>query len=143
MTLAIDVKSVACKALALVALALLATPAVAQEKNGAAADGAGLFRAHCAACHGTEGRGNGPVASAMRKQPPDLTHLSKQNGGTFPSARVRRIVEGREVSSHGTREMPVWGDVFMLAREGGTANVDARILAILKHLESLQVREAH
>jgi mono/diheme cytochrome c family protein len=122
--------------------AAAASPAWAQTGTTAAPDGAGLFRAYCAPCHGAEARGNGPVASSMRKQPPDLTLLSKVNGGVFPAARIRRIVEGREVASHGTREMPVWGDVFQTAREGGTALVGARIDAILRHLESLQMKEA-
>jgi mono/diheme cytochrome c family protein len=116
--------------------------AAAQTSPAASPDGAGLYRAYCASCHGTEGRGDGPVASAMRKQPPNITLLAKMNGGAFPQARIRRIVEGREVSSHGTREMPVWGDIFMVARDGGSAHVSARIDAIIRHLETLQTREA-
>ena len=122
---------------AIVVAAVAAAPVRAQD-----ADGAGLFRAYCAPCHGPDARGDGPVAPAMRRPPPDLTFLARANGGTFPMARIRRIVEGREVSSHGTREMPVWGDVFMAAREGGRANVSQRIDAILGHLASLQRREA-
>jgi mono/diheme cytochrome c family protein len=128
--------------MAALVVAATAPPARAQTGTAVAPEGAGLFRAYCAPCHGAEGRGNGPVASSMRKQPPDLTLLSKVNGGVFPAARIRRIVEGREVASHGTREMPVWGDVFQAAKEGGTALVGARIDAILKHLESLQMKEA-
>jgi mono/diheme cytochrome c family protein len=112
------------------------------QARGATADGGALFRAHCASCHGQEGRGNGPVAPMMRKAPPDLTQLTRHNGGLFPEARIRRIVDGREVESHGTREMPVWGDVFKTISDG-VADAPTRILAIVRYLQSLQQRDAH
>jgi hypothetical protein len=79
----------------------------------------------------------------MRSAPPDLTQLARRNDGLFPTDRVRRIVDGREVESHGTRDMPVWGDVFR--RMGGDASngASARIAAIVGFLESIQQRNAH
>ena len=118
-------------------LAFSPAPAVADPPNGA-----DLYRTHCASCHGREGRGNGPVAASMRKPPPDLTQLSRRNGGLFPEARIRRIVDGREVESHGTRDMPVWGDIFKTIADGD-ADVPSRILAIVRHVESMQLRDAH
>lgn len=127
----------------IIALTLTATLTLtAVAAHGAQADGGGLYRAHCASCHGVEGRGNGPVGPMMRKQPPDLTQLTRRNGGLFPEARIRRIVDGREVESHGTREMPVWGDVFKTMADG-VADIPTRILAIVRYLESLQQRDAH
>ena len=38
----------------------------------------------CAVCHGTEGKGDGPLRDLLVKQPADLTHLSQKNGGKFP-----------------------------------------------------------
>src|SRR5258708_8145500 len=35
--------------------------------------GARLFAQHCAVCHGSEGRGNGPAAPSLRPRPRDLT----------------------------------------------------------------------
>lgn len=76
-------------------------------------NGADIFRDYCAACHGLDGRGNGPVAPALRFKVPDLTQISKRAGGKFPSARIRAVIEGTEtVSGHGSREMPIWGPVF-------------------------------
>ncbi|HET8575633.1 MAG TPA: CopD family protein [Methylomirabilota bacterium] len=37
------------------------------------AEGAALFRANCARCHGTGGRGDGPESAGLPKQPADLT----------------------------------------------------------------------
>jgi mono/diheme cytochrome c family protein len=71
--------------------------------------GPDLFRAHCAACHGSGAKGDGPLASALKAKVPDLTLLAKNNGGQFPSARVRKTITGDDVlASHGSREMPIW-----------------------------------
>jgi len=102
--------------------------------------GSRLFRTHCASCHGGAGRGNGPLADQLRHAPPDLTKYTARNGGVFPRERVYRIIDGREVSSHGDREMPVWGDVF--TSSGSTSDVKARIDAIVRYLEGIQERAA-
>jgi hypothetical protein len=75
--------------------------------------------------------------------PPDLTKFTERNGGMFPAERVRRIIEGRGVPSHGDREMPVWGDVFRIPREGGAMSPEAaRIDAIVRYLQAIQERGA-
>jgi mono/diheme cytochrome c family protein len=106
--------------------------------------GSQLFRAHCASCHGTSARGDGPVAGALRKMPPDLTKYTMRNGGVFPRERVYRIVDGRDVAAHGDREMPVWGDIFKQAQRGASPDdaVKARIDAIVRYLEAVQERGA-
>jgi mono/diheme cytochrome c family protein len=114
------------------------------QQAGVAAEGAALFKSYCASCHGVRGTGGGPLAPALRHEPPDLTQLSKQNGGVFPAARVHRIVEGRDVESHGDREMPVWGDAFTPTREGRSQEAaNRRIAAIVAYLSSIQHRDAH
>ena len=103
--------------------------------------GSQLFRTYCSSCHGTTARGNGPLAESLRHMPPDLTTYTARNGGVFPSERLRRIVDGRDVPTHGDREMPVWGDAFTATRGGSSeASIAARIAAILKYLEGIQVR---
>ena len=105
--------------------------------------GSRLFRTYCATCHGTEGRGNGPLAQQLRRMPPDLTQYTKRNGGMFPSERVYRIIDGRDVASHGDREMPVWGDAFREVFGGASpAAVKARIDAIVRYLAGIQERAA-
>ena len=103
--------------------------------------GSRLFRTYCASCHGAAGRGDGPMAMQLRRMPPDLTQFTRRNGGVFPSELVYRIVDGREVMSHGDREMPVWGDAFRMATGGSAAGgVKARIDAIVRYLASIQER---
>lgn len=124
----------------------LALPPLARawSQPSDADDGAELFRTYCASCHGTTATGRGPATGSLRHTPPDITLLSKKNGGLFPAARVRRIIEGRDVESHGDRDMPIWGDAFRPTREGRTqGKADARIAAIVRYLESIQQREAH
>jgi len=113
------------------------------ESLQAAENGAEIFRASCSSCHGTTGQGNGPMAAHMRSAPPDLTKYTMRNGGVFPSERVGRIIDGRDVPSHGDREMPVWGDTFRrAARDGSDEAARARVRALVRYLQSIQERPA-
>ena len=81
-----------------------------QQPSTAAGDpGSQLFRTYCASCHGEDARGTGAKADRLNHIPPDLTQFTRRNGGVFPRERLRRIVDGRDVDSHGNREMPGWG----------------------------------
>jgi hypothetical protein len=117
-----------------------------QQAGGARAaapaslDGAGLYRTFCASSHGASGRGDGPMAGQMRRDPPDLTAYRMRNRGTFPADRLRRIIDGLEVAAHGNRTMPVWGDVFR--QDGGRPGANSRVDALVKFIESMQQRTA-
>ena len=95
------------KTLTLLAI-FLASTASAQDE----AQGRDVFQNHCATCHGTGARGNGPMADVLSVVPSDLTALAASNGGEFPTARVVRRVDGqREVLAHGG-PMPLWGMIL-------------------------------
>jgi mono/diheme cytochrome c family protein len=105
--------------------------------------GAQLFRVYCATCHGLDAHGGGPLAGSLRRVPPDLTNYTERNNGVFPSERLSRIIDGRDVLSHGDREMPVWGDAFRSEPHGLTADeAKARIDAIVGYLRAIQRRDA-
>ncbi|RBI86755.1 cytochrome c [Rhodosalinus halophilus] len=88
-----------------------ATPLAAQDPEV----GKALYRTHCAACHGMEGEGNGPMAAILTLLPTDLTALSAAKDGVFPTTDVVRRIDGRDpLVAHGS-PMPVYGDFF----EGG------------------------
>lgn len=135
--------------LALLGMAvLLNLPAMSQEnpKNEfqeeqrliESLDGRVLFRAYCAACHGADGKGGGPAASSLKTPPPDLTLISRRNGGKFPAAKVQKIISGEDSEpAHGSRQMPVWGPIFgQIAWDQDLGNV--RIYNLSKYIESLQ-----
>src|SRR5664279_3949160 len=103
-------------------------------------DGASIFRNYCAACHGLDGRGNGPVSKALKRQVPDLTRLSRRNGSAFPAIHVRTTImfgTDRLLSAHGSKEMPIWGPIFHeIEFDQDLGNV--RLENVTKYLESIQ-----
>jgi mono/diheme cytochrome c family protein len=71
------------------------------------------FQKYCAPCHGIAGEGNGPAAFALTPAPADLTTLSRRHEGKFPSGYVGALlVFGRNVTAHGSDDMPVWDPVL-------------------------------
>lgn len=102
-----------------------------------------LFMRYCAACHGSDARGTGPVAQTLNKLVPDLSRLSELNGGEFPAGAIREAIDGRSMAiSHGTRQMPVWGYEFWvdegadIVAEGTAGEMIDRIVV---YLESVQM----
>jgi len=135
-------------ALALVVSTLVAVPTFATwaiAKPLGAADvpsGKDLFLEHCAQCHGSDGTGNGPMASVLNVKPADLTTVSKRANGKFDAARIADIIRfGGDISGHGTRIMPIWGLVFSKEGNGGKggAAYSRRAVIVLKtYLQSIQ-----
>lgn len=73
--------------------------------------------------------------------PPDLTLIAQRNDGRFPAEQVFETIDGRrELPSHGTREMPVWGFSFQAAGldTDQEDEVRARINSLTRYLESIQ-----
>ena len=105
------------------------------------------YQSSCAPCHGQDGKGKGPVSSQLKVAPPDLTALAKKNNGIFPVRSVYEVVDGRQaVLTHGTRDMPIWGNRYTVAavREHPFYDpenlVRTRILAIIDYLNRIQDR---
>jgi mono/diheme cytochrome c family protein len=98
------------------------------------------FERYCASCHGRDGRGDGPIAPALKTRPADLTVLAQRNGGLFPRARVAAFVSGtgRDVKAHGPSDMPVWGPIFG-GLDPSDVRVKQRIDNVVAYIESLQV----
>ena len=83
-----------------------------QEKSGSLLIESGRldFIQYCSSCHGDDGKGVGPVTSALRTPPADLTEIRYRRNGSFPVEEVTKIIDGRKlVAAHGSRDMPVWG----------------------------------
>ncbi len=126
------------------ALALTAMAAQAAAQEGPTGVGALEYAQACAACHGSEGRGDGPFTKYLSVEVPDLTKLAARNGGSFPFDTVMKTIDGRGVrDAHGT-PMPIWGDRFTVEAEEIMPPFDrqvvvyGRILALTLYLESIQ-----
>lgn len=140
--------------LALLVAAAVPKPALAQNGHaptqmtgGKVTSGRLEFRQYCAPCHGLSGTGDGPMADQLKTKPADLTQLSATHGGKFPTKYVYDTITGAEVSkSHGTREMPIWGQVFRTGniRPGQPPRTPAAIKRyidpIVAYIESIQAK---
>ena len=102
-------------------------------------DGKTMFHEYCAVCHGDTGKGTGPAADALKKAPADLTQIARKNSGTFPEIKVTRIITGEdETTAHGSRAMPIWGNIFrsLSNKEGETLRVNA----LMRYIEQMQAK---
>ena len=126
--------------------ALIAAPAAAQTVAGPADEsrvgGRSVFTTYCASCHGASGRGDGPVATFLKRRPADLTQIAIRNNGTFPADRVYAMIDGRQVVKvHGDSQMPVWGDAFAKSTTGADERgIKAKIDALVEFIASMQER---
>ena len=118
----------------------IATQQPVHSTSPAVVHGSVLFKEYCASCHGTDGRGGGVAAPAMRFMPPDLTTLAAHNNGVFPAERMKQVIAGYGPAAHGDRLMPVWGDVFTRTSdpEGARTAIDDMV----RYLEWIQRRSA-
>jgi mono/diheme cytochrome c family protein len=103
--------------------------------------GKDMFNSYCAVCHGTDAKGAGPAASAMKTNPADLTALAKKSGGKYPASHVAAVLRGQSITaSHGSQDMPVWGPLFSSISQGHEAQVQQRIANLVDYVETLQTK---
>jgi len=124
---------------AAITFAVTAQPPAEVDESSAAV-GRVTFRSYCASCHGTEAKGDGPVAEYLTVAPADLTLISDRNDGEFPFEKIYKIVDGRDpVAGHGSSDMPIWGQAFTQTRGGETEEgVEKKINEVVHFLWSIQ-----
>ena len=130
-----------------IVLLLLYTPALADaDLQQARVD----FGHLCAPCHGRDGKGNGTQAARLAKAPPDLTVVTVKYG-EFPAQKVFETIAGLDMpDGHGTRDMPIWGDVFVTEQVGKSTTIEQalkasdeasrRITALVHYVGSIQAK---
>jgi len=107
------------------------------------ASGKKTYTEYCASCHGEDGKGVGPAASALKTPPSDLTTLAKRHAGKFPEDYVSEIVRfGKPIQAHGSSDMPVWGPIFYARDKFNEVAVRKRIKNLCAYLATLQERES-
>lgn len=108
------------------------------------ASGKQMYIDCCAPCHGVAGEGNGPAAPALKVQPTNLSLLAKNNGRHYPATRVTDVLRfGTPTPAHGSKDMPVWGNLFhSLSASHGTERAESalRIQKISDYVASLQAK---
>jgi mono/diheme cytochrome c family protein len=110
-------------------------------KATSAASGQEMYTNYCAVCHGTDGKGGGPAASALKVAPTDLTALTGKNNGKYPALHVSSVLRGdAEMPAHGNKDMPVWGPVFRHLSQGHDAEVQQRIANLNQYVASIQTK---
>lgn len=129
--------------IAFVAASLAVFPGYADE----AVVGQDEFQNSCAACHGMDGKGNGPFLDFLKQAPADLTQIASRNNGRFPFQQIYKVIEDPSASrAHGDRDMPVWGRQFSqeeIEKYGPYDTlhpglVEARILKLVFYLATIQ-----
>ena len=110
--------------------------------------GAEDFATYCAACHGTSGKGDGPSAAGLARQPADLTQLADRNGGAFPGTAVMAKIWGytgvSPVSRDTATPMPEFGPLLagdLVPYDGGDGiqtPTPIRLVQLAEHVKTLQ-----
>ena len=79
-------------------------------------EGRGLYVSYCQLCHGTEGKGDGPLAKSMNISPADLTTTVRARSDTFLIKTItgegRQTITGRDRHNLLSEAMPEWKDIF-------------------------------
>lgn len=133
--------------LLLLSLLLAAAAGGCVDRESHHVAGSDLYLRYCASCHGTDAKGNGPLAASLKTAPSDLTTLAQRSGGRFDEGAVMATIDGRrEVAAHGSRDMPVWGAVFEdeTRREGKPYQAYVGLLqsrSLADYLRSIQVTD--
>jgi mono/diheme cytochrome c family protein len=131
---------IALLALASLAAAFPSSPNSGADQKDRVERGRQAFRIYCASCHGMGAEGNGPMATALKTEPADLTRI-RERYGSFPEDRIAAAIDGRaEVLSHGAGSMPVWGLSFQEAGRDldQEREVREKIRDLVAYLESIQ-----
>jgi mono/diheme cytochrome c family protein len=123
----------------LFAMAVLLLFSTAEICAQTAGTGKADYQNYCAGCHGTDGTG----AKDVDIPGPDLTHLSKKNGGRFPFQEVYDVIDGRKLAAAHKRllSMPLWGVYFQpqgVSKGASEAEVKSRITTLVRYIQSLQ-----
>ena len=101
-------------ALLMILLAANATKAFANPPP--AYEGRRLYVSYCQLCHGTDGKGDGPLAKVMQISPADLTTTVRSRSDTILfkiiTGEGRQTITGRDRHNLLSEAMPEWKDVF-------------------------------
>ena len=123
--------------------ALRAAPSAASDAKrdtSAILSGRATFQKFCAPCHGSDGKGNGAVASFLLKPPADLTQIRRRHNGVFPQDDLEAALlatRRSETTSIRMGEEILWGPIF-LSLDETPITARTRVAELIAFLESVQ-----
>ena len=98
-----------------------------------------MYKDYCAACHGMDGKGNGPAVQFLKAPPPDLTTMAKRFNEKSVELRVAAVLRfGTESKAHGTLDMPIWVQLFHSM--DSTQVEELRISKLSQYVQSMQTK---
>jgi len=124
--------------LVLLPLLLIGTTMEAQSAGEA------LFMENCLACHGTAGRGDGPLAAGLATKPANLTEIAARRNGVWPMLEIMSVIDGYSRNTLPREDMPVFENfldnemVEFDTGNGANTLVPAKLIDIVEFLLSLQ-----
>lgn len=100
-------------AAALVCALAVSLLAASDARAGDVAAGKAVYDAHCASCHGSDGKGDGPVASALIPPPRDFTKGvfkfdTDKDGKPGEDADLEAIIKKGAAAFGGSPFMAAW-----------------------------------
>lgn len=108
-------------------------------------DGATLFQAYCASCHGGDGRGHGPASLATHEPPSDLTLIRIAHPDRDCGLYVRTILEqghrrGPNAAPVNEQDldMPNWGPIFRSMHRNSQGEAVVRLANLSRYVVTLQ-----
>jgi mono/diheme cytochrome c family protein len=100
-----------------------------------------MYTNYCSGCHGIDGRGKGSFSASLKQTPPNLTVLSRNNGGVYPEQHVIGVI-AYGPSGHGGAGMPTWSSTLSSMDWGSGSKLETRlrISNLSKYVQTLQAK---
>jgi len=96
------------------------------------------FMEYCSPCHGEDAKGL--IIDTINDRPADLTRIMfKRKVSEFPVMEIAQFIDGRNmVKAHGTRAMPIWGEVFSTQEHLDETQIKGKMGELIAYLMRIQ-----